>query len=71
LNESWTQVSFPQRYAYCYSLSVTATKVKNECQARDLLVTQTQGIVIRIFPALNIRKNKLEEGLQIMEDVQL
>ncbi|MDW7732555.1 MAG: aminotransferase class III-fold pyridoxal phosphate-dependent enzyme [Methanolobus sp.] len=44
------------------------TKVKNECQARGLLVTQTQGIGIRIFPALNIGKDELEEGLQIMED---
>jgi acetylornithine/N-succinyldiaminopimelate aminotransferase len=50
-------------------LSVIATKVKNECQARGLLVTQTYGIGIKIFPALNIRKNELEEGLQIMEDV--
>ena len=45
-----------------------ATKVKNECNANGLLVTQTQGIGMRIFPALNIRKDELEEGLQIMED---
>ncbi len=45
-----------------------ATKVKNECNANGLLVTQTQGIGIRIFPALNIRIDELEEGLQIMED---
>lgn len=45
-----------------------ATKVKNECNANGLLVTQTQGIGIRIFPALNIRMDELEEGLQIMED---
>lgn len=45
-----------------------ATKVKNECQEKGLLVTQTQGIGIRIFPALNIKKDELEEGLQIIED---
>lgn len=45
-----------------------ATKVKNECQASGLLVTQTQGIGIRIFPALNIRKGEMEEGLNIMEN---
>lgn len=45
-----------------------ATKVKNECNANGLLVTQTQGIGMRIFPALNIRKDEIEEGLQIMED---
>lgn len=44
------------------------SKIKDECQAKGLLVTQTQGIGIRIFPALNITENELEEGLQIMED---
>jgi acetylornithine/N-succinyldiaminopimelate aminotransferase len=44
------------------------TKIKDECQSRGLLVTQTQGIGIRIFPALNITEDELEEGLQIMED---
>jgi acetylornithine/N-succinyldiaminopimelate aminotransferase len=45
-----------------------ATHVKNECLARGLLVTQTQGNGIRIFPALNIKKDELEKGLQIIED---
>jgi acetylornithine/N-succinyldiaminopimelate aminotransferase len=45
-----------------------ATKIKDECLARGLLVTQTQGIGIRIFPALNIKKGELEEGLHIIED---
>ena len=44
------------------------TKVKDECQAKGLLVTQTQGIGIRIFPALNITEDEIKEGLQIMED---
>lgn len=45
-----------------------ATKVKNECLARGLFVTQTQGNGIRIFPALNIKKDELEKGLLIVED---
>ncbi|SFM43781.1 aspartate aminotransferase family protein [Methanolobus profundi] len=45
-----------------------ATKVKDSCLEKGLLVTQTQGIGIRIFPALNITEDELEEGLQIMED---
>lgn len=45
-----------------------ATKVKNECLARGLFVTQTQGNGIRIFPALNIKKDEFEKGLLIIED---
>lgn len=45
-----------------------ATRVKNECLARRLFVTQTQGNGIRIFPALNIKKDELVEGLLIIED---
>ncbi len=46
-----------------------ATNVKNECLARGLFVTQTQGNGIRIFPALNIKKDELEKGLLIIEDI--
>ncbi|HEY3363406.1 MAG TPA: aminotransferase class III-fold pyridoxal phosphate-dependent enzyme, partial [Methanosarcina sp.] len=46
-----------------------ATNVKNECLAKGLFVTQTQGNGIRIFPALNIKKDELEKGLLIIEDV--
>ena len=45
-----------------------ATNIKNECLARGLFVTQTQGNGIRIFPALNIKKDELERGLLIIED---
>jgi acetylornithine/N-succinyldiaminopimelate aminotransferase len=45
-----------------------ATNVKNECLARGLFVTQTQGNGIRIFPALNIKKDELEKGLIIIEE---
>ena len=40
-----------------------ATRVKSECLARGLIVTQTQGMSIRLFPALN---TKMEESLAIM-----
>lgn len=46
-----------------------ASNVKNECLVRGLFVTQTQGNGIRIFPALNIKKEELEKGLLIIEDV--
>ncbi len=45
----------------------TATAVSNYCQQHALFVRQTQGNAIRIFPALNITKKELEEGLAIME----
>ena len=45
-----------------------AKRVKNECLARGLFVTQTQDNGIRIFPALNIRQDELEKGLLIIED---
>ncbi|RJQ85151.1 MAG: aspartate aminotransferase family protein [Desulfobacteraceae bacterium] len=46
-----------------------ATKVKDDCLDKGLLVTQTNGTGIRIFPALNIEKQELEEGLNIFEQV--
>jgi acetylornithine/N-succinyldiaminopimelate aminotransferase len=45
-----------------------ATNVKNECLARGLFVTQTQGNGTRIFPALNIKKDELDKGLLIIEE---
>lgn len=45
----------------------TAKRVKDECLARGLFVTQTQENGIRIFPALNIKKDELEKGLLIIE----
>jgi len=46
----------------------TAALVSDECFARKLFVRQTHGTGIRIFPALNIKKEELEEGLAIMHE---
>jgi 4-aminobutyrate aminotransferase-like enzyme len=46
-----------------------ATAVKNQCLVNGLLVTQTNQTGIRIFPALNIERKELEEGLAILEQV--
>ena len=43
-----------------------ASRVSDECLQRRLFVRQTQGNGIRIFPALNIKENELEEGLEII-----
>lgn len=44
-----------------------ATQVSDQCLAGNLFVRQTQGNGIRIFPALNINEDELQEGLAIMQ----
>ncbi|MCD6388875.1 MAG: aspartate aminotransferase family protein [Desulfobulbaceae bacterium] len=44
----------------------TATRVSDECLQQKLFVRQTQGDGIRIFPALNIKEDEMEEGLEIL-----
>jgi len=46
----------------------TATDVAAECLGRRLFVRQTQGRMIRIFPALNIKHEEMEEGLLLLEE---
>lgn len=46
----------------------TATQVSDECLKRRLFIRQTQGTGIRIFPALNIEAEELEEGLTIIRE---
>lgn len=43
-----------------------ATRVSEECLRQKLFVRQTQGNGIRIFPALNIKEDELDEGLEII-----
>jgi acetylornithine/N-succinyldiaminopimelate aminotransferase len=45
-----------------------ATHVNDECLKRRLFVRQTQETGIRIFPALNIKEEELEEGMTILEE---
>jgi len=44
-----------------------ATRINDLCRRRGLLINQTQGTVLRLFPALTITEEELESGLQIME----
>ena len=46
----------------------TATYISEECLNKRLFVRQTQGTGIRIFPALNIEEDQLEEGLTILKE---
>ncbi|MFC1524130.1 aspartate aminotransferase family protein [Thermodesulfobacteriota bacterium] len=46
----------------------TAARVSEECLRNKLFVRQTQSRGIRIFPALNIKKNEMEEGLDIFQE---
>ncbi|MEW6186511.1 MAG: aspartate aminotransferase family protein [Thermodesulfobacteriota bacterium] len=45
----------------------TATQITSACLDKGLFVRQTQGNMIRLFPALNIKKEELEEALEILE----
>jgi acetylornithine/N-succinyldiaminopimelate aminotransferase len=45
----------------------TATRVSEACLAQGLFIRQTQGTMIRIFPALNIKDREFEEGLSIIQ----
>lgn len=46
----------------------TATQINDMCLEKKLFVRQTQGTGIRIFPALNIRREELKQGLSIMKE---
>jgi acetylornithine/N-succinyldiaminopimelate aminotransferase len=46
----------------------TATKVAAECLRRGVFVRQTQGTGIRVFPALTIAREELDEGLTLLEE---
>ena len=50
-----------------FSDEETATRVSEACLARGLFIRQTQGRMIRIFPALNIKDGEMEEGLSIIQ----
>jgi len=45
----------------------TAERIADECLTNGLFVRQTQGIGIRVFPALNITEPELHEGLAVMQ----
>ncbi|OPY18141.1 MAG: Acetylornithine/acetyl-lysine aminotransferase [Syntrophus sp. PtaB.Bin075] len=44
-----------------------ASRINGDCFSRGLLIRQTLGSIIRIFPALNIRREEMEGGLAILE----
>jgi acetylornithine/N-succinyldiaminopimelate aminotransferase len=47
---------------------MTAGAVASECLRRGVFVRQTQGSGIRVFPALTITPEELDEGLGVLED---
>ncbi len=46
----------------------TTAGIVDLCLKKGLFVRQTQGNVIRLFPALNITSDQMDEGLSIIED---
>ncbi len=45
-----------------------ASYILEACLRNGLSVTRTQGNCIRVFPALNITWEEMEEGLGILEE---
>ena len=52
-------------------LGVDGAPVVKECLNRKLLINCTQGVVIRLLPAMNISAEQAEEGCDILSDVIL
>ena len=50
-------------------LAVDGAAVVKECLDRRLLVNCTQGVVIRLLPAMNLSEELAEEGADILSDV--
>jgi acetylornithine/N-succinyldiaminopimelate aminotransferase len=46
----------------------TAARIAAECLSRRVFVRQTQGSAIRVFPALNIERAQLAEGLETLRE---
>jgi acetylornithine/N-succinyldiaminopimelate aminotransferase len=44
----------------------TAARVTDECLSRKVFIRQTQGNGIRLFPALNIEREQLIDGLAVL-----
>ena len=50
-------------------LTVDGAPVVEECLKRNLLVNCTQGVVVRLLPAMNLSLEEAEQGLEILADV--
>jgi 4-aminobutyrate aminotransferase-like enzyme len=48
-------------------LALTAVRVTDKCLARRVFIGQTQGNGIRVFPALNIERGQLMDGLATLQ----
>ena len=46
----------------------TTATINSKCLDNGLILNVTQGNIIRMFPALNISKEEMEEGLNIFKD---
>ena len=63
----WGLVSLGLLLAVEFQDEKTAARISDLCLARGLFVRQTQGNMIRIFPALNIKQEEMEEGLGLFK----
>ena len=47
----------------------TASSLNSKCLDKGFILNVTHGNIVRIFPALNITEEEMEEGLKIFEEV--
>lgn len=48
-------------------LTIDATPMVRECMQRGLLINCTQGRVVRMLPAMNIKSDQIAEGCDVLE----
>jgi len=53
--------------AMIFKTNDMAAAIYSDCIKHGLFINLTQGNVIRIFPALNIKQKEVEEGLSVLE----
>ena len=50
-------------------LTIPGEKIVKECMARGLLINCTQERILRLMPPITVKKEELDEGLEILEEV--
>jgi len=53
--------------AMIFKTNTMAAAIYSDCIKHGLFINLTQGNIIRIFPALNIKQKEVEEGLSVLE----
>ena len=50
-------------------LNIEGKQIVEKCVEQGLLINCTHDKVLRLMPALNIKKNEIDKGIKILEEV--